>query len=108
MSQFQNVPGASQDAFDTLNNQITNYIADELVSAESTTVNANSNKTISFNVAKTGYTPFGIIGYNSFDVDVLVVSSFISDASTIGVVVRNISSSAKTGVYKIRVGYKKN
>lgn len=100
-----NALGSSVDA---LNSNIANYITEELISADSITINANSYASITFNVSKTGYTPFGILGYNSFDIDVLMVSSYIINSSQIGATLRNISSSAKTGDYRIRVGYKKN
>lgn len=63
MAQFQNVPGASQAAFDALNTKLTNYLTVEKVNHQITWYSTgNPFDTSTFEISKSGYTPIGIVG----------------------------------------------
>jgi hypothetical protein len=72
------------------------------------TVSANSSKQFAtVNVAKTGYTPIAIVKYNTGDGSITPVNLYLEGTSAI-LVLRNVSSSAKSVTPTFRILYMKS
>lgn len=99
----------TKSAIDTLNNNLSSYIATEQFN-KSYSVEANNNVSVEYtNISKTGYTPIGIIGFNTRIGAVVPYETGISqDGTKAYMSLRNVTSTARTENALIVVAYIKN
>lgn len=100
MDQLIPVAGPSQDAFNTLSDQISSFIKCEAVSMGSTgSVASNTNKTLTkavSDVITSGYKALAVLpGYPGDDQFVFQETRILNDNIT--VTIRNVSSAADSG-----------
>ena len=93
--------------FNELNTKITQLITTDNFTSNSITINANSTYSYTFNVAKTGYTALGILWVDAASND-LALSKYSQFGNSAYIRFRNITSSAITTTFTIKVLYIKS
>lgn len=91
--------------------KVSNYIIAERVtiSSDIPTISANTSAHIDLNVAKSGYTPIGIIEVTGSGNSGLLLQDFYLQGTTAIIYFRNITSAAKTASsITVKVLYTKN
>ena len=83
-------------------------IITENVSLDATSVAAYDNHEYTKSVAKTGYTPLGILGIQGSGSTGMMITDYYLDGTTAYIWSQNTTSSSKTVSYVITILYKKN
>ena len=87
----------------------TDRYINESKSSSSISVAANTTATVTIDIAKSGYTPIGIVGIYAADTDVLAIHEFfLGTATTATVILRNTYSAARTTSIRVAILYRKN
>lgn len=102
---------ALNDSVTALNSKTESLLLTEDRTSSATSCSANSNADFSISISKSGYTPIGIVSISKAGASNgnLAVSGFRFDSSTAIISVRNVSSTALSGITTtVKVLYRKN
>ena len=112
---FQDLPSTStplnatnlNNNFNELNNNKSNLLITENITSDSTSINANTESTLTIGISKTGYTPLGIlmVDISQNNVDLLKYSIYSNNAY---VRVKNLTSGSISITCTIKMLYIKN